>query len=243
MLDSLLVRSWHSEFEATELAEIRAAIPAAVQASHVRSARAHVEYDDPDGDQYVYGAGMSRGVVKELESRLEHLPSFRRLTVEGSNRKLTQVGHVLLFSIRVGKKMPRDRSRIRLSYLPDVRRDILHVAGMTKYQQAPLDGLHVDADDSATQEDALKHIAGVEPESLIVPYFSSDPYGIGSVCWGPARLVGKYLNFSEPETLTYVSMPNEVPAPSLNAGRAQTAFANGERPATKATLRADRRNE
>jgi hypothetical protein len=242
MIESLIARPWHAEFSGEELVQIREAIPAAVHAGHVRSAKAHVEYADPDGDQYVYGAGMSRGVGKELEARLQHLPSFHRVTVDGTSRRLMLVGDVLLFPIRVGKKMPRNHHHVRIAYLPDVRRGIFAAAGMTKYEETPLEGIDMPSDEKPpTQDDALKHIAGVAPESLIVPYYSCDPHGVGSIYWAPASLSGRYLNFSEPERLAFVTMPSQTETSERAKASARKSFADGQRPRTETKLRGDRK--
>lgn len=46
-------QDWRGEFTREELCAIRREVPHAIQRSQERSARAHTEYDDPDGDQDV----------------------------------------------------------------------------------------------------------------------------------------------------------------------------------------------
>ena len=87
---------WRSEFQPTELAALREGIPTAIQRSQDRSARAQTAYDDPDGDQDVYGAGMARGVQKELRALLSDLPSYREAKVPTTRRMLTFVGLSLI---------------------------------------------------------------------------------------------------------------------------------------------------
>ena len=106
---------WRSEFQPTELAALRERIPTAIQHSQNRSARAQAAYDDPNGDQDVYGAGMARGVQKGLRALLSDLPSYREAKVPATRRVLTFVGSTLIFAQRVGKQMPRNFRRVRLS--------------------------------------------------------------------------------------------------------------------------------
>lgn len=235
---------WHGEFTPDEFAVVRAAIPAAVHASQQRSARAHIEYGDPDGDQYVYGAGMSRGVQKELARGLAGLACFRVETVKGTTRKLMFVGEKLIFPIRVGTKMPRNHRRVRIPYMPDVHRDLFAASSVTKYDEPGLFEIpaDTDGDETARLEDALGYLANtVSKESLFVPYYSSTPDGVGSLYWAPAKLSGKnYLQFSDPERLAY--MTTAVDVPKISAKSQVQTFADGQRPRTSARLRTNRSN-
>ena len=56
---------------------------------------------------------------------LSDLPSYREAKVPTTRRMLTFVGNTLIFAQRVGKQMPRNFRRVRLSYLPDSRRELL----------------------------------------------------------------------------------------------------------------------
>lgn len=234
-------RSWHTEFAPPDLETVRNAIPAAINESQTRSTRAHLAYDDPDGDQHVYGAGMARGVQKELARMLSGLPSFRRATIDGTPRELLFIGRILLFPIRVGKKMPRNIRRVRIPYLPDGRRSVFAKAGMHKYDEPGLFDADPTEPRSAKVEDVINYIAGIERDSLIVPYYSSTPDGVGSIYWAPARLAGRnYLEFSDPESLTYVSRPSVTRAIKVPSRTAASTFADGTRPRTLTKLRGPR---
>ena len=234
-------RAWHTEFAPPDLETVRNAIPAAINESQTRSARAHLAYDDPDGDQHVYGAGMARGVQKELAGMLSGLPSFRRSTIDGTPRELLFVGPILLFPIRIGKKMPRNIRHVRIPYLPDVRKGLFAKAGMHKYDEPGLFDADPKDPTSAKVEDAINYIAGIERDSLIVPYYSSTPDGVGSIYWAPAKLAGKnYLEFSDPESLTYASLPSVASSAKVSIRTAVSTFADGSRPRTPTKLRRPR---
>lgn len=233
---------WRSEFQSTELAALWERIPAAIQRSQERSARAQAAYDDPDGDQDVYGAGMARGVQKELRALLSDLPTYRETKVASTRRVLTFVGNTLIFAQRVGKQMPRNFRRVRLSYLPDSRRELLSKTSNLKYSDPGLFDINelLDGDQSASLEDALSHAEMAVPRTtLFVPYYSSTPQGVGTIYFAPARLNGRYLEFTDPERLTYERTPSSVEAPR-NALRPVTGFNSGDRPRTSVKLRKQR---
>lgn len=243
MLDSIQTRTWHAQFAPDDLAFLRAAIPAAIQLSQDRCARAHAAWDDPDGAQHVYGAGMGISVQKELRSQLSTRPSFREVTVKGTSRKLMYLGDAMLFPLRIAKKMPRDHRHVRIGYMPDARRELFQVASVSKYQQPSLfEVVAPVANEAADLSDALKMLARrVGRESLFVPYYSSVPDGVGSIYWAPARLSGeKYLDFDDPEPLTFVASAVVARTPS-QARRGET-FADGTRPPTPTKLRVQRNN-
>lgn len=230
---------WRNEFQPAELAALRERIPAAIQLSQDRSARAHAAYEDPDGDQDVYGAGMARGVQKELRALLSDLPTYRETKVSSTRRILTFVGDTLIFTQRVGKQMPRNFRRFRLSYLPDSRRELLATTSNVKYSDPGLFDIGdvLDGDQPASLEDALSHIELAVPRAtLFVPYYSSTPDGVGTIYFAPARLNGRYLEFTDPELLTYERTPSTVDS-SRSAVRPVAGFNSGQRPRTLVKLR------
>lgn len=241
MIVNISARRWHQEFSAEDLAVLHEAIPGAIQRAQARSSRAHLAWDDPDGDQHVYGAGMARATQKELKELLRDLPQFREHSVEGTIRKLLFVGDTMIFPIRVGKKMPRNILHVRIPYMPDGRRALFEVAGMSKYDGATLFDVVRDeeAEEAANISDAFNRLASeVGRESLIVVYYSSVPDGVGSILWAPAKLSGKnYLDFTDPESLTFVAQPSSRVATATPVLIAPKAFADGQRPRTSAKLR------
>lgn len=231
-------QDWRSEFTREELSAIRREIPHAIQMSQERSARAHTEYDDPDGDQDVYGAGMARGVQKEIRTLLASCSSYREVQIPRSRRTLTFLGDALIFPIRVGKQMPQNHCRIRLNYLSESRRELLEQTSNTKYVDVGL--FELDETPGAGQParlgDALTALReGDTRARLFVPYYSSSPQGIGTIYFAPARLNRSYLEFADPERLTYqVPVAGEVPAAVLAP---VGSFAEGDRPRTTVKLR------
>lgn len=233
---------WRSEFTQEEIQTLRSAIPQAIHLSQQRSARAHTEYQDPDGDQDVYGVGMARGAQKELQALINALPSYHEQRVPGTRRTLTYVGNSLVFLQRVGKKMPRNHRRYRPSYLPEKRREMFAAASNTKYTEPgglfELPPSHINAEDEVARlSDALDIVSDPNGKvTLFVPYYSSTPFGVGTIYWAPARLNGRHLEFTDPERLTYTKEPAEAPSvqqkPRLVGG-----FAEGVRPRTRAKLR------
>lgn len=230
---------WHSEFAPDDLRMIRSAIPESIQACQVRTSRAQTEYADPDGDQDVYGAGMARGTQKELGSRLSTLGSYREEQVAGSRRKLTYVGNALVFLHRVGKRMPRNHHQVRLNYLPDNRRELLIQNSNRKYVAPALFDLEAEqAAEVATLADAVAALEKANrTATLFVPYYSSTATGVGSIYWAPARLSGRYLEFTSPESLTFERIPASAETSSSTAKSAKPGFASVERPTTNVRLR------
>lgn len=231
--------TWDSEFSPRDLTAIRAAIPDAIRAGHERSSRAQTEYDDPDGDQDVYGAGMSRAVQKELASLLEGLESYRVEYTSGSRRKMLYVGNALLFPHRVGKRMPRNHCRIRLSYLPEQRRDLLTRASNTKYLEPGLFEMAVEnTNEIPSLAEVLETVAASSRAvTLFVPYYSSTADGIGSIYWGPARLNGKYLEFTTPERLTLERGPVRTKSAATPVVPVVPGFASKQREPTPVRMR------
>lgn len=231
-------RDWRSEFTAGELDAIRHAVPRAIQRSQERSARAQTEYDDPDGDQDVYGAGMSRGVQKELRVLLSHLASYHETQVPRSRRTLTFISNALVFPLRVGKQMPRNHRRIRLNYLPDSRRVLLERTSNTEYVDTGLFEPEepLDSGQPARLDDVLAFLSqGARRVALFVPYFSSTPQDVGTMYFAPAALNGRHLEFTDPEHLTYqVSIAGGTAQPALVP---VGGFADGDRPRTPVKLR------
>lgn len=231
-------QDWRGEFTAEELSAIRHQVPHAIQRSQERSARAHTEYDDPDGDQDVYGAGMSRGVQKEIRQLLAGLPSYREMHVPRSRRTLTFLGNALVFPLRVGKKMPRDHRRIRLNYLPESRRELFQQTSNIQYRDAGLFELDepIGAEQLSRLKDALTVVSENDARAtLFVPYYSSSPKGVGTMYFAPARLNGRYLEFTDPDRLTYqVRVADEAPGAMLAT---VGGFADGDRPRTTVKLR------
>jgi hypothetical protein len=228
---------WHSEFSDEQLAAIRSAIPTAIHDSQERSARAHTEYADPDGDQDVYGVGMSRGAQKELQAALKSVDGYREQRVEGTRRSLTYVDNTLIFLQRVGKKMPRNHRRVRLSYLPEQRRELLEKTSNVKYTDPGLFDLpEEEPDQTANLSDVLDLVGNSGRVTLFVPYYSSTPFAVGSMFWAPARLRGHHLEFTDPERLSYAKEPAAMET-KREAPRATGGFAEGNRPRTSAKLR------
>ncbi len=233
---------WRGEFQPTELAALRERIPAAIQRSQDRSARAQAAYDDPDGDQDVYGAGMARGVQKELRAVLSDLPSYREAKVPTTRRTLTFLGNTLIFAHRVGKQMPRNFRRVRLGYLPDSRRELLSKTSNLKYSDPGLFDINdvLEGDQPASLEDAINHVELAVPRTtLFVPYYSSTPQGVGTIYFAPARLHGRYLEFADPERLTYKHTPPSVDTPRTTL-KPVAGFNSGKRPRTSVRLRKQR---
>jgi hypothetical protein len=238
-----LQRDWHARFSNETLDVVRTAIPKAIHLAQERAARAHVAWGDADGDQSAYGV-MSRGVQKELRTLLTELPAFREVPIEKSARTLTYLDDTLLFPWRVGKTMPRNHTRIRVSYLSERRRELFHKTGTSQYDEPGLFETQelTEGDRKADgQETSLADVFTALEESspraaLIVPYYSSTPSGVGRIYWAPAKLVGNYLEFARPESLTFVQPATETPSsrpPLKQAG----GFASGERPRTATRLR------
>ena len=230
-------RDWHDAFEPAELEAIRQLIPAAIHAAQARTGRANTEYADPEGELDVYGVGMSKAAPKELRVLLQGLPNYRELTIPRTSRRLMFVGDALIFPIRVGEKMRRDKTRLRLRSFSESRQKYLGENSTTR--RAPEDiPLFEDTKSSSAQQpdetgvlDALRHVEDDRGRSeLFVVFFSSSPLGVGQIMWAPARLNGRHLYFIEPETLTYrKSVPNERP---MLKPQPASGFAGSERPKT-----------
>jgi hypothetical protein len=229
--------SWYADFAVGDREAIERAVPLALHLCQERTARAHTEWADPDGEQDVYGVGMSRGAPKELQAQLKGLDSYREVRVPGTRRALVFVDGKLVFLHRVGKLMPRKYHHIRLPYLPDSRRELFTTTSDTKHVPQGLFELPESEDGVATFSDVLAILGdSAKPNTLYVPYYSSTPTGIGAIYWGPARLVGHYLEFTEPKRVTYVSVPTAAES-ALVAVRVADGFADGDRPRTTTKLR------
>lgn len=233
-------RPWHGEFTDEGLSAVRRAIPLGIHLSQTRSANAHTAYDDKDGDRYVYGAGMSRGVYKELVQLLSEVPGFREVEVEGSRRKLMAIDNVHLYPLRIGPKMPRNHHRVRVAYMPEQRQEMFRASSTTKFDEPALfDDPHpLTTDDPASISEALAHQNRIdERKALLVAYYSCTPAGVGSIYLAPAKLSGThYLEFTSPESLSYVvdaETSATQPATTVNS----RTFADGTRPRTAAKLR------
>lgn len=234
-------RPWHSGFTEESLAVLRRAIPLSIQRSQNRSANAHTSYGDKDGEKYVYGAGMSRGVNKELVKILCEVPSFREVEVEGSRRKLMAIDNIHLYPLRIGERMPRNHRRVRIPYMPVPRQKMFGRSNTAKFDDPALFNYlpSLSPDEPANLSEALAHQdPHEEHKALIVAYYSSTPAGIGSIHWAPAKLSGThYLEFLSPESLTYVVEAKSSTAQSTTSRIASKTFADGTRPRTAAKLR------
>lgn len=229
--------NWYADFAVDDREAIEQAIPLALHLCQERTARAHVEWADPDGDHDVYGVGMSRGAPKELQAQLKGLASYREVRIPGTRRSLIFVDDKLVFLHRVGKLMPRRYQHIRLPYLPDNRRELFSKTSDTKHVPQGLFDMPLAQEDVATFSDVLAALGdAAKPNTLYVPYYSSTPTGVGAIYWGPARLVGHYLEFTEPKRLTYVSAPAAAETASV-VPRVADGFADGQRPRTTTKLR------
>lgn len=234
-------RPWHGEFTDGNLSAVRHAIPLGIHRSQIRSANAHTTYGDKDGDKYVYGAGMSRGVYKELVELLGEVPGFREVEVEGSRRKLIAIDNIHLYPLRIGPKMPRNHTRVRISYMPEQRQEMFRGSNTTKFHEPALfDDLHSSSpDEPASISEALAHQDRIDDRKpLVVAYYSCTPAGVGSIYWAPAKLSGThYLEFLSPESLTYVVESESSTAQSTTGVAASKTFADGTRPRTATKLR------
>ncbi len=229
--------NWYADFAVSDRAAIERAVPLALHLCQERTARAHTEWADPEGDQDVYGVGMSRGAPKELQAQLKGLDSYREVRVPGTRRALVFVNDKLLVLHRVGKLMPRKYHHIRLPYLPDSRRELFSTTSDTKHVPQGLFDMPQAQDEAATFSDVLAILGdSAKPNTLYVPYYSSTPTGIGAIFWGPARLVGHYLEFTEPKRLTYISAPSAAETAPV-VPHVAGGFADGERPRTTTKLR------
>lgn len=233
---------WRTEFTDDELATLRSSIPSAIHKSQDRSARAHTEYQDPDGDQDVYGVAMARGAQKELQALIKGMDRYREQRVSGSRRILPYIGDTLLFLQRVGKQMPRNHRRYRLSYLPEQRREVFLETSNIKYSEPgglfefPREDTH-GGEEFARLSDVLEIVGDASSRvTLIVPYYSSTPFSVGTIYWAPARLNGRYLEFTDPERLIYEKQAASAQE-KKQSPRATGGFADGERPRTSTRLR------
>ncbi len=234
-------RPWHGEFTDESLSNVRHAIPLGIHRSQTRSANAHTAYGDKDGDKYVYGAGVSRGVYKELVELLSEVPGFREVEVDGSRRKLIAIENVHLYPLRIGPRMPRNHQRVRISYMPEQRQEMFRGSNTTKFDEPALfDDLHSPTpDDPASISEALAHQDRIdERKALIVAYYSCTPAGVGSIYWAPAKLSGThYLEFASPESLTYVVESESSTTRPASTEVGSRIFADGTRPRTSTKLR------
>jgi hypothetical protein len=239
MADVVTLRTWvENEFNAATGAYLRSAIPRALQLAQRKSAKAHLAFDDEDGELYVYGVAMSRADHKMIKAALKALDSFSTERPKGSKRELLLVDGKIIFPIRVGTKMPRKISEIRLRRISPYRRGVFRRTSMRKYESV-LPGFEDDADEVETevteQEEGFLH-AAASKNSLIVVFYSSTPNGLGSAYWAPAAMTkANYLSFVDPKRLEIV-VENEGVADSQSASE-DDSFAAGERPRTRTKLR------
>lgn len=234
------VRAWHEAFTPQDLEALRRGIPAGIQAAQVRTGRADTEYADPDGERDVYGVGMSKAAPKEIRSHLMTLRSYHEVNIPKTSRKLMFVGRGLIFPIRVGVKMRRNTDRLWLRSFSEARQQ--YFGENSTHRRSPeqvglfdVSSLQT-SDEDVSVGDALRHIESDDGRTeLFVAYFSSSPRGVGQVMWAPARLEGRYLNFIQPETLTYRKMALAKPAQSKP--EAAKNFADEPRPRTSVSRR------
>lgn len=230
-------RDWHSAFSSAELDVLQAGIPAGIQAAQARTGRANTEYADPEGELDVYGVGMSKAAPKEIRALLRELPSYREVPIPKTSRRLMFVGRGLIFPIRVGDKMRRNKKQLWLRSFSQTRQQ--YFAANSTHRREPSDPTLFDFEPSTTPaaegmhvEDALRHVEQDGGRSeLFIPFFSSTPLGVGQIMWAPARLDGRYLRFIEPETLTYRRMQS-LAATIGNRPQAADGFADSPRPRT-----------
>lgn len=229
-------RNWHDAFTPADLEALREMIPAAIQAAQARTGRANTEYADPEGELDVYGVGMSKAAPKELRAVLRSLSNYHEVTIPKTSRRLMFVGNTLIFPIRVGEKMRRNKTRLWLRSFSESRQKYLGENSTTR--RAPQDTPLFDVADTSTQNvdesgvlDALRHVeVSSDRTELFVVFFSSSPLGVGQIMWAPARLDGRHLHFVEPEALTYrKNARNERP---VLKPRQAAGFAASERPRT-----------
>ena len=231
--------NWREEFTKEQLTLLRRALPEGINAAQERSSRAQTEYRDPKGHHFIYGTGMARGAQDECQRRLQELSAYSERPVPRSTRVTMHVGGHLIHIQRVGKRMPNDHLRVRLPYLSDGRRDQLNDASNDAYAAAAAPSLFEmpqEEDVFATLEEANEVARATCGGGLFVAYYSSTPFGLGRMFFGPAVLRGNYLEFSDPEPLVYRrtgSTTATVPAATVKR------FAAGERPRTTTKLRND----
>lgn len=231
---------WRSEFTATELSILRAGVPRGIDSAQMRSARAHVAYEDPD-DLHLYGSGMSRAAAKDCRAQLQQLDGYSERPVPRSSRVTMHLRNHLIHVQRVGLRMPQNHLRVRLSYISESRRESFDKASSTTYapaQEATLFEL-ADHDERkvATWDDVEQAAANLRTGSLFVAYFSSTPQAVGSIYLAPAQLSGNYLEFFDPETLHFRRTGEKASTASRDTSRDARKFAAGERPRTTAKLR------
>lgn len=235
-----LARSWHSAFTTLELSTLQEAIPAGIRNAQRRTARADAEYAEPDGEKDVYGVGMSKAAPKDIQALLQHLPSFREAPIAGTSRKLTFVGQSLIFCIRTGDRMRRNPNRLRLKSFSQSRKGYLgeHSSSRTNPPALTIFDEEPKVDDGVPRlADAARQIEDDAGQSeLFVAYYNSTARGVGQIMWAPARLDGRYLEFFEPEVLTFRKLPR-VSEPKQAAPRPVATFGDSERPPTPVSRR------
>lgn len=234
------MNDWRQELTTNQLGLLRAAAPLGIHRGQERSARAHAEYRDPDGHQFVYGVGMAHAAQKECQALLREAPGYSEERVPRSSRMLVRLGPHVIHVQRVGKKMPRNHRRINLRNISDTRRETLTAASNARYADAPHQPLFaLDAGDDEKYANLGEALGAAEAEHglLLVPYYSSTPFTVGQMYLAPAVLSGNYLEFSDPEPLVY----RQTGATAQDAPREEPSiprrFASGERPKTSAKLR------
>ena len=188
----------------------------------------------------MYGTAMSRADHKKIKAALKSLESFSTERPKGSKRELLLVDGKIIFPIRVGTKMPRKVSEIRLKRVSPYRQGVFRRTSMRKYDSV-LPGFETDLEDAEAEtevteeeQDFLRNAAS--KNSLVVVYYSSTPDGIGSVYWAPSAMTrSNYLSFVNPQRLEIST--KKVTAKGASSSAGEDSFASGERPRTKTKLR------
>ncbi|PZE64208.1 MULTISPECIES: hypothetical protein [unclassified Curtobacterium] len=234
-------RDWHDAFQPGELDALRRMIPAGIHAAQARTGRANTEYADPEGELDVYGVGMSKAAAKEIRALIRTLPSYHELTIPKTSRRLMFVGRALIFPIRVGEKMRRDKSRLWLRSFSESRQKYLGENSTTRRAPEHTALFETDATASPITEetgviDALKHVEDDAGRSeLFVAYFSSSPLGVGQIMWAPAHLDGRHLQFLDAETLSF--RKTVVGETAAQKPQVASGFASSARPRTSVKRR------
>ncbi|WP_404434197.1 hypothetical protein LG299_06430 [Microbacterium lacus] len=231
---------WRRELTERQLVHLRTFAPLGIHRGQERSARAHTEYRDPDGHQFVYGVGMAHAAQKECQALLREVPGYSEDHVPRSSRMLMRLGHHVIHVQRVGKKMPRNHRRINLRNISDTRRETLTAASNARYADAPPQPLFaLDSGDDEQHANLTEALGAAEAKKglLLVPYYSSTPFTVGQMYLAPAILSGNYLEFSDPEPLVYRQTGTTAQDAAREEPKSNRKFASGARPKTSAKLR------